>query len=814
MLKKQDLLQDLLVESFNNSENENLKRLKELYFQREKNYLEVLYFQILRNSKTDNFDEYCLLNIFSFSQYLNSRIFQVLSKNKDDLKLNEFISGVKLLFSKFLPRNGKQLTEIIFDLISNNTEYITYRLIKDFANNLLFDCFCKVQNYEYEFFILFSKNLSKLINSTFSIGSKISKFYKINRNEFLIIIEKNPLFIKILVILLNFLSPINENLICKLSQSRNIEFFNNDDFENEFVLEFDKTPRINSLPKENSLNFENFRCSDEKDSIESSNSFKNQLSFGYKNRISEFNYNLNDEDKSMDMSFQSIDLELKNYNFYKIFKNETISKNYYNIKSNNVNSPNKISYRESSQGELSTDISGMEFIMKNGNRNCKDPFLINFNNRENQSINYKNKISDSSSFLNKINYKYSDGIMKDEIIHLPSLNEIKTSNRTSKNISETNYLFTSNENEIFPSKDLRLLKSEEKDSEIIYNNIFLLSKGNKNITQKKCKKIKVLFRKANSLNLENSISKVNNNNLIDLYNTQYEDKTLPFIVKFIENDMLIYNLTSNDNSKAFKNKAVIKNSLFEAFLLQKLNYLEKDQYYIYFYNLKNIILSSLPEQKNCEFTFILGKIKFKFFCLEFTHIKQCYQLFFESYEQLVNFYNILRNKLKEINRPFFLNQHKHKCNFDLLQKIDIIFKKQQQFSVFHKLVEKNINFSMKVQTFDKNMLNTKNYLFLKKMFDTCKISNFLNLKIFSISNFYESENNFILEYTNNDNFSIKWNTNLNRFLIMIKNTEIKDILSREIIKFQKFMKLLNYKENVSILFELIDIQNPLVFNKA
>jgi len=335
----------------------------------------------------------------------------------------------------------------------------------------------------------------------------------------------------------------------------------------------------------------------------------------------------------------------------------------------------------------------------------------------------------------------------------------------------------------------------------------------RSIPRKKYKKIKVLFRKESSLNIENNKNKVKYNAFIDLNNIKNEDKTFPVMVKFIEKDLLIFNTPSIEHSKAFKNKVDIKMSLFEEFLLQKLNYLEKDQYYIYFYNLKNIILSSLPEQKNCEFTFILGELKFKYFCLEFTHIKQSYQLFFESYEQLVNFYKTLRNKLKEINRPFFLITKKHNCNFNLLQKIDILFKKQKQFSVFHKLVDENLNFSMKVQTFDKNMLNTKNYLFLNKMYDTCKLNNFLNLKILPIANIYESENNFILEYKNNDNFLIKFNTSLDRFLIIIKNTQIKDILFREIIKFQKLMKLLNYKENVSILFELIDLQKTWIFNK-
>jgi len=214
--------------------------------------------------------------------------------------------------------------------------------------------------------------------------------------------------------------------------------------------------------------------------------------------------------------------------------------------------------------------------------------------------------------------------------------------------------------------------------------------------------------------------------------------------------LFIHNPSSKHHIKALKNQAHIKNGFLEEFLLEKLNYLEKDKYFLYLYNLKNIILPTISESNKCEFTFILGDKIFKYFQLEFTHIKKSYQLFFETYEELVNFYKIFQDKIKVINRPYFLNTKKQECNFDFLQKIDFISKKQERFSIFHKLFDKKLGFTMKVQTFDKNWFKTENYIFLRKIFDTCKFNNFLKLKIFPIANFYENKNNIILEYTDND----------------------------------------------------------------
>jgi len=558
------------LENFNSYlKIEQLKNLNDLYLEKEKNYLQVIFIQFLRNINSEKFDECCLMNLFCFSEYLNSKIFQVLSKkNKKDLKLDEFISGINLLFSKLLPANGKILTEIIFDLISNTTESIIYQSIKEFANNILFECFCKAQIYDFEYFLIFSKNLRRLIKKTFSIGLNYTKLYKFCKDEFLIISNKNSLFIKILIILLNLLSPINENLIFKLINTNDIQIFNNDDFEKEIEIEFDESPRINPLPKEISVNSNNFEINLERKkyySIFASECFNNDISFG-NIKINDNKCNMEDVHQTFDVSFKSIDQDLNNNRFNINSKNLTFFHNYDN---ENKVEMNKISNIISNQDEVSTDISRMIGSGKNINRNS----IIFSSDKENQNTNLRSEFSN----VLKIDYKYSDYTMKEEIIKTPRLNEQKSNINKGENLSETEYLFISEKNEILKYKDLRLLKFEENDREII-DNIFFLYNKFKKPTQIKSKKLKILFRKTTSFNINHQIFK--NNNYIDLYNTQNEDKTLPFMVKFVENDMIIYNLQLNNQANEFKNNAHFKDNVFEEFLLQKLNFIEKGILYI------------------------------------------------------------------------------------------------------------------------------------------------------------------------------------------------------------------------------------------
>jgi len=82
------------------------------------------------------------------------------------------------------------------------------------------------------------------------------------------------------------------------------------------------------------------------------------------------------------------------------------------------------------------------------------------------------------------------------------------------------------------------------------------------------------------------------------------------------------------------------------------------------------------------FFFILDEIKFKYFSLDFTHLKQRYQLFFESYEELVNFYKILRYNQKKISRSFFLNTKKIDAILKFFKRLIIVFKNKNYSHYF------------------------------------------------------------------------------------------------------------------------------------
>lgn len=300
-----------------------------VYLEKEKKYLETLYFQILRNSKVDNFDENCLINFFSFSEKMNSIIFQVISnENKGDLKLVEFTNKISFLFSKYLPKNPRLLIEIVFNIISCNTEIITYDSIKQFLNNLLFECLCKAQIYKYDFYMNFCKSLKDSIRNTFSINKLNSNQRKFIKKDFVEIIEKNPIFLKLIIFLLNILSPINEKLILKFVYYDDIEIFNNDDFEEETEIEDEKTPRINTLPKENYFisDFSMIKFESKFSKPISSLKFSNNENYQNSNNFKYDEKNLIHKNQIITNSFELSNSQFHYFNKFHSYENYNIKK--------------------------------------------------------------------------------------------------------------------------------------------------------------------------------------------------------------------------------------------------------------------------------------------------------------------------------------------------------------------------------------------------------------------------------------------------------------------------------------------------------
>ena len=99
---------------------ENPHKSYYLYSNCQKKYLEIIYFQFLRNNKNETFSKYNLMSFLDISEYLCTKIFQVFdSKKIQHLSLEDFVNGISLFYSKYFPENWKNLTNFIFYLISD-----------------------------------------------------------------------------------------------------------------------------------------------------------------------------------------------------------------------------------------------------------------------------------------------------------------------------------------------------------------------------------------------------------------------------------------------------------------------------------------------------------------------------------------------------------------------------------------------------------------------------------------------------------------------------------------------------------------------
>jgi len=812
-IKEKNLL--IGIENFNGNSN---KETAELYLEKEKNYLETIYFQILRNSREDNFNKNSLILFFSFSEYLNSKIFDALSKRKLNLKLDEFISGINLLFSRFYPNDEELLVKTIFKIIAEDLETITYQSIRDFLTNLLFDTLCKAQIYKIEIFYSISKNLNNLIRKTFSIGKINSKISKFTENDFLKIIVVNPELLNSILILLNFLSPINEKLIFTFLQQDNVEIFNNDDFEEEILLEEERTPRINTLSNEKIIKLKSFKndervnCSFKIDKNYLKKEFNQQSLLVNSDNSITLNEKLN---KSSIEITEKLNLDFKP-------SNKLINKNnYYNMQNLNnnlseISNENK-KFFEKNQNYLSTDIL---FDVSINKKNHDENFIDSIHKNENSDINI---MSDKNILINsqkrthfsketseKQLWKLSADLSSSRS-NLKDINEIASKSKilqfkkNSKKFSK----YKIEKNASICQKDLNILKSLGKDTQLfkyfeyLYKEFKIEKESNVQY-----KKFYVLFRKINRIENRNKFVENYINENINF--NQTEENFFAFKLTLMLNELIIYNSPLEKNDKS-NNKKSCNNSLEEYLISKQTKNIKENKFLIYFYNLKNLIFPISPLEENLEYYFTFGDKKYKYYGLTFLHINQSYQLFFNTYENLDRFFKLISSKLNKISRLFFLNTKKLYYN-ELIQRVSVFRNIQERFCLFHELIDDKLQKSMKFQTFDKKYLNTQNLLFFRRLFDICKLNNFLNVSIIPISNFYENHRYIILEYTIDD-FRIIYDQGIKNFIILLSDLDLLYFLKQEVNKFAKIAKMLNKSEDVSIIFELLEYQKLLIYSK-
>lgn len=770
--------------------NDNIKTKSEkvdpfLYETFQEKYLETIYFQILRNSKSENFTKIHLLEYLSFSEYFTHKIFSMIKHSRKDkimkesnhIALKEFISTINVLFSRYSPRNGNLIVNAIFNLVSANNEFITYDNLKGFIYKLLFELLIKSNLMNFDLYLNVSKLLRNYLRKILFVENKFSKTTMMTKKEYKNLIKKNPEFINLIILLLNLLTPINEKLIIKATE-KNLHIYPNDDFEEEYEVDLETTPRINNI-----LNYHRVYY---KTSLFDNSKFIKRI-------YNKLTCNGHSQDISTDVSdngHNNISLIKKNenknlnknrfahetYNELKFYSKEKFQINYKLDKSA---SPDKIL---SEKPEFKNNHDKLiNCILKN----VKD---INSNQACDIDINFKLVLNQN---MHGKNYKLNDF-------------DCKILKSKEYNLGDENNFF-------LPAKNLHLIKEFQTINNDLYQSILYIYSELKNtINSFQIKdKIQVLFLRENSEMIQEQ------NNLLIQENSRPElrqfDNLFSIFLKIVDDELVIYRIFKFEETLKNSNVSPSNNIYDKPQDIFNLVDNKRNESF-YFYKIKNLIYNNLPSREACKYNIRCNGNEKVYFAFGICSYSQKYKLLFENYEELELFYRRLRKISYFLNKKCFQNIKNKKMHFDLIQKTLKFEICEKNFSNFHEIIDTKNDFCLKVQTLTKKFLSEDNKIFLYKMFDILKLNTFLNINMFPISNSYENENFFIIEYTNDD-FKIDFNNQNNNFTISLKKIEDSKYFKLEVAKFKKLINLLNIKEEVSEIFKLINLQRLLIFSK-
>jgi len=743
------------------------------YLNKEKEYLECHYFQVLRNSNDEKFTEFNLYNFLSFSDYLHKRIFKIINKkanNNNTIKLLDFTNCISDLFSVFSSEKVEiNKNELIFNLISDSKDTFDFFDLKEFLNNLIFEAFCKAKLTDFDKFIFSCKQVKTNIKKIFILHcNHFNNKYKISKVHFYTILKNNPFLKTFIKYLLNLISPINQKLIKKVCK-HNYNFFINDEFENDWDLynTQDKTPRVNdfsSYKEKEVLEFKKSKLFIEKSTSKNFKTlFKNNFSKDNNFSKKEETYIKEDLGHSTDSS-SKYDLENSSREQYanldkkqtenNIYSNKIINKstiyNYDNFKilnnkTDKKQNPNNKSrfYEGIKEKENKTFVN----LHLNENKNKIEDFLDDKNDRmEYDDLNWKN-IKDEINF--NLNYKNQD-FEKNENSNNKDLDEIllylhkkiKENHKLPKIHQKFKVFFIKEEN--FNSNDVLIKKTSDEEC------------------------------KSNELNNRNSIL----NNSHSLY------------IKFIESELILCNIRKTEDYS---------------------NIIENPDYF-YIFKLKNIIFEPLPSKENCSINLNINIMKKFYYFYKFSNYDCMYRIFFEKYEDLITFYNFAKNFSKLFsNTSSFIYKNRNN-NFHIIQNLINFDKCIKKFSYNLEISNQLSKTKLKIQLLNKKFLkNENNKLFLSSLFSLCRLNNFFNINIFPIDNIYENNSCFFIEYSSEE-FMIEYDNHSEYFIVFITNLDLDFYFKKEISKFQKLAKILNVKEYVKEFFYLLNLQKSLIYS--
>jgi len=765
----------------------NDKRNSELvynYLNSEKKYLECIYFQVLRDSKNDEFTEYDLCNFLSFSDYLHKKIFRFLNKNtnkSNSIKFEDFSNCITKLFSLYSSEEEEmKKNELIFNLISEANEILTFCEIKEFLNNLIYEIFCKAKLTNYESLTLLCRKVNKYFKNIFNCNCyNIRKNSKISKEEFCKIFEKNTELKNFILYLLNLISPKNEKLLQMVSKNDN-NFYINDDFETDYEMynTEENTPRINSI-------------SDYKDKEifedKKSNLFKEKSCFHslckdlFRNDFKKdiFSLKFENSDKKEE-SCQSTDVSSKrNSESLNLEENTNPCKNDFE---ENKNVIKKLNFNKCFSEDI-FDIFDYERISKNR--------ILNFNIENQENPNIKSK--------------FYSGIRKKENGIEFSPNSVKTQTKDNDTVSkqeEIQNVFHHNKyswvNNDCNKKLFESIKNEQ-NNDLIKILLYLHKKIKENhFSTRGGKKFDVIFLKEEIINNNFFLNKNNNakekeikcNNNHLIKNKFNFNKSFYMMIKFIENELIMYNIKkAEDNSKDSENPN-----------------------FYYFYKVNDLIFEPLPTKESSLISIFLDKEEKFYFFYEFSNRSSKYKIFFENYPDLISFHTTaiqLSDHFSKASSFIYKNKYNH---FHLIQNsinFDFCYKK---FSYIFEIYDQLSKKKFKIQLFNKKYLQENKFkLLFSSLFSLCRLNNFFYINIFPITNIYENNSFFIVEYSSED-CMVEYESKSEQFKVSIFNLNYAEYYKMEVERFKYLVKMLNLKSNVNDLFELLNLQKAIIYS--
>lgn len=755
-----------------------------LFAEKEQEYLNSMYWQIIKNSKTNKMTKQCFKEFTGISEHLAYKIFQIFEDgNKNYLSISEFIQAINLFFSslKILDKNNsyrtleEKIISLFFNKNTNKAGKIAFIEIRNFFNYVVFDIFNKFNIYDFEQFTKSIKSINDFNCHIFGIDSESFIEEEMTQAEFIEIIKNNKSFTNLIILLLNILNPINEILIKNLTLSEskileNDDLLIQDDFSNyEDLLENKKTLRINGLPASPSKKKIN--------ALKDKSIFEELLKSNSKEEFNNNMYNGNEKIKIPGFPFsKSKDIIKENLDEHDL---EILKENVETLEK-------KITHKE---------IRTKSFLDNSKYLECE--------------------INKTTSFINKIipqkknnkqslNHDYKDSKFKIAEKSEEKGSDYNKSNDSNNFIPEEAKSLESEDNYYYFEKT-KLLQSFENHQEIkaIIGNLLEMYKKMKKQNKIYFKSQKVLFFESHNHADLNTLNHSNTHFNFDSLNSCFKSENLNLV------DPIILHLC---DIEIYQDHIILTKTIHK----KKENDQIQDLKYCYSFKLRNnFFFESLFQisSGNCKAKINVNGLNNDYYVLNIYNYDQNYKLFFDNFSDYEKIQNILQAYISCKFNYFSLTTIQNyylkifsKINHEKQKKNKIIYTFNFYSEEHNNSFNNKTNNTTKVQVFLKSKIKEEHNEFFHKILDLLQLNNYLEFPIFPIRNYYENKDFILLEFIPNDFFTIEYDNKLEIFCINLKSDLIQGIRMEKFdIEIQKFLKIISVLNENLFFKDLINL---------